>query len=131
MAFTGQFLLLFLLGHAAGNATFWAGRLNGYAAHLHALPALVWVFRVALIGLVSLHIWQGIALTLENRGAGGGGYAVTAQVPPGFSAVHSVEPLFRSTAYTRPSKSPMKTRPPATTGWARPEKVNGTRGGRG
>ena len=76
MAFTGAFLLLFLLGHAAGNATFWVGAINAYAAHLHALPPLVWVFRVVLLGLLSLHVWQGIALTLENRAAGGGGYAV-------------------------------------------------------
>ena len=78
MAFTGQFLLLFLLGHAAGNATFWVGAINSYAAHLHGLPPLVWVFRLVLLGVISLHIWQGIALTLENRAAGGGGYAVTA-----------------------------------------------------
>jgi succinate dehydrogenase / fumarate reductase cytochrome b subunit len=78
MAFTGVFLLLFLLGHAAGNATVWAGLLNAYAAHLHAVPPLVWVFRLVLLGLLSLHIWQGVALTLENRAAGGGGYAVTA-----------------------------------------------------
>ena len=31
-----------------------------------------------LLGVLSLHIWQGVALTLENRAAGGGGYAVTA-----------------------------------------------------
>jgi succinate dehydrogenase / fumarate reductase cytochrome b subunit len=78
MAFTGGFLLLFLLGHAAGNATLWIGLLNAYAAHLHAVPTLVWVFRLVLLGMLSLHIWQGIALTLENRAAGGGGYAVTA-----------------------------------------------------
>lgn len=78
MAFTGVFLLLFLLGHAAGNATLWVGAINSYAAHLHALPPLVWVFRLCLLALLSLHIWQGIALTLENRAAGGGGYAVAA-----------------------------------------------------
>lgn len=78
MAFTGQLLLVFLLGHAAGNATVWAGSLNSYAARLHALPPLVWAFRLGLLVLLSLHVWQGVALTLENRAAGGGGYAVTA-----------------------------------------------------
>jgi succinate dehydrogenase / fumarate reductase cytochrome b subunit len=77
MAGTGQFLLLFLLGHAAGNATLWAGAINSYAAHLHALPPLVWVFRTALLALVGLHAWQGVTLWLENRKAGGGAYAVT------------------------------------------------------
>ena len=78
MAFTGVFLLLFLLGHAAGNATVWVGLLNAYASHLHALPPVVWAFRFVLLSLLSLHIWQGVALSLENRAAGGGRYAVTA-----------------------------------------------------
>jgi succinate dehydrogenase / fumarate reductase cytochrome b subunit len=78
MAITGQFLVLFLVGHAAGNSTLWFGAINSYAAHLHAFPPLVWVFRVALLGIVGLHVWQGVALWLENRKAGGGAYAVTA-----------------------------------------------------
>jgi len=77
MAVTGKFLLLFLLGHAAGNATLWVGAINSYAAHLHTLPSLVRVVRLGLFVLLSLHVWQGIALTLENRAARGGGYAVT------------------------------------------------------
>jgi len=78
MAVSGQFLLLFLLGHAAGNGTFWVGGINSYAAHLHALPLLVWTFRLGLLVLLSLHAWQGITLSFENRAAKGGGYAVTA-----------------------------------------------------
>lgn len=78
MALSGQVLLLFLLGHAAGNATVWVGGINAYAAHLHALPPLVWTFRIVLLAGVFLHVWQGVALTLENRAAGGGGYAVSA-----------------------------------------------------
>ena len=78
MAITGKLLLLFLLAHALGNAALWAGALNSYAAHLHAFPSLVWVFRLVLLALLSLHVWQGSALTLENRVAKGGGYAVTA-----------------------------------------------------
>lgn len=77
MAATGQLLLLFLLAHAAGNSTLWAGLINAYAAHLHALPPLVWAFRAALLALLVLHVWQGVTLTLENRAARGGGYAVT------------------------------------------------------
>lgn len=76
MAFSGELLLLFLLAHAAGNATLWAGGLNSYAAHLHAFGPLVVLFRVVLLALLSLHVWQGIALTLENRAAKGGRYAV-------------------------------------------------------
>jgi succinate dehydrogenase / fumarate reductase cytochrome b subunit len=77
MAATGQLLLLFLLTHAAGNSTLWLGLINAYAAHLHALPSLVWAFRAALLGLLGLHVWQGITLTLENRAAKGGGCTVT------------------------------------------------------
>jgi succinate dehydrogenase / fumarate reductase cytochrome b subunit len=78
MALTGLFLLLFLLAHALGNATVWVGAINGYAEHLHSLPTLVWAFRLALLALVTLHVWQGVALTLENRAAKGGGYAIAA-----------------------------------------------------
>jgi succinate dehydrogenase / fumarate reductase cytochrome b subunit len=77
MAVTGQLLLIFLLVHAAGNSTLWAGLINAYAAHLHALPPAVWLFRAGLLALLALHVWQGITLTLENRAAKGGGYAVT------------------------------------------------------
>jgi succinate dehydrogenase / fumarate reductase cytochrome b subunit len=76
MAITGQFLILFLVGHAAGNSTLWFGAINSYAAHLHAFPPLVWVFRVVMVGLLGLHVWQGVTLWLENRKAGGGAYAV-------------------------------------------------------
>lgn len=77
MAVTGQLLLAFLLLHAVGNSTVWAGLLNAYAAHLHAVPPLVWVFRLGLYALLGLHVWQGVALSLENRAAKGGRYAVT------------------------------------------------------
>lgn len=76
MAATGQLLLLFLLMHIVGNSTLWVGLLNAYAAHLHALPPLVWLFRAALLTLLGLHVWQGITLTLENHAAKGPGYAV-------------------------------------------------------
>ena len=66
-----------VLVHAAGNSTLWVGLINAYAAHLHALPGVVWLFRAGLLALLALHIWQGVALTLENRAAKGGGYAVT------------------------------------------------------
>jgi succinate dehydrogenase / fumarate reductase cytochrome b subunit len=78
MAVTGLLLVLFLFGHAAGNATFWSGGINAYAARLHRLPALVWGVRLGLAALFALHVWLGVALTLENRAARGGAYAVGA-----------------------------------------------------
>lgn len=77
MALTGQLLLAFLLAHAVGNSTLWVGRINAYAAHLHAVPPAAWVFRAVMLALLGLHVWQGVALTLENRAAKGRAYAVT------------------------------------------------------
>lgn len=76
MALTGWFLLAFLLVHLLGNSTLWFGLLNAYAAHLHAWPPAVWLFRLALYAVLATHVWQGVTLTLENRSAKGGGYAI-------------------------------------------------------
>lgn len=75
MALSGQLLVLFLLMHVAGNSTFWLNLINAYAKHLHALPPAVWAFRLGLLVLLGLHVWQGITLTLENNAAKGGRYA--------------------------------------------------------
>ena len=50
MAITGLFLLLFLLGHMAGNLQFFAGpdTLNAYAAALRHNALLLWVMRGGL-----------------------------------------------------------------------------------
>jgi succinate dehydrogenase / fumarate reductase, cytochrome b subunit len=69
MAATGQLIFLFVIVHVLGNATIYFGLLNAYAAHLHALPPLVWSFRLGLIILFSFHIFYGIVLTLENNAA--------------------------------------------------------------
>jgi succinate dehydrogenase / fumarate reductase cytochrome b subunit len=77
MALTGIFLLNFLVVHAVGNSTIYAGLLNAYAQHLHVFPLAVWVFRAVFLAVVLLHAWQGVTLTLENRAAKPVGYAVT------------------------------------------------------
>jgi len=69
MAATGQLMVLFVILHVLGNATIYFHALNAYAAHLHALPPLVWSFRIGLIILFTFHIFYGIALTLENNAA--------------------------------------------------------------
>ena len=76
MAATGQLMVLFVILHVLGNATIYFGWLNAYAAHLHALPPLVWSFRLGLIILFSFHIFYGIALTLENNAAKPQSYVV-------------------------------------------------------
>jgi succinate dehydrogenase / fumarate reductase cytochrome b subunit len=69
MAATGQLIFLFVILHVLGNATIYFGWLNAYAAHLHALPPLIWSFRIGLIILFTFHIFYGIVLTLENNKA--------------------------------------------------------------
>ena len=79
MAVTGQLMILFALVHLIGNTTIFGwlhGGINSYAEHLHALPPLVWAFRLFMLAAVSIHIWFGIQLTLENSGGRPKQYAV-------------------------------------------------------
>lgn len=69
MAVTGQLMVLFVIGHVAGNSTIFFGKLNAYAAGLHALPVLVWLVRLAMLGAVCFHIFYAIQLKLENSDA--------------------------------------------------------------
>lgn len=66
MAVTGQMMVLFVFGHVVGNSTIYFNKLNAYAAGLHALPFLVWAVRLALLVVVSLHIYYAVVLKLEN-----------------------------------------------------------------
>jgi succinate dehydrogenase / fumarate reductase cytochrome b subunit len=69
MAATGQMMIIFIILHVAGNSTIFFGRLNAYAAGLHALPALLWAVRLALLPVIVLHLFYAIALKLENNRA--------------------------------------------------------------
>jgi succinate dehydrogenase / fumarate reductase cytochrome b subunit len=69
MAVTGQLLFLFIVLHVLGNSTIYFGKLNAYAAGLHALPALLWATRLGLLVLFPLHIYLAVVLTLENSAA--------------------------------------------------------------
>ncbi|WP_027371273.1 succinate dehydrogenase cytochrome b subunit [Desulfovermiculus halophilus] len=66
---SGIFLLLFIIGHMLGNTTiFWGpAGLNSYAHHVQSLGPLLWLERLIMLLLVSIHIYFGITLTLENR----------------------------------------------------------------
>lgn len=78
MAASGLLMVLFLVGHLLGNSTiYWGtGGINAYAEKLHALVPLVWGYRVVMLGLLGLHIFFGIKLSLENSAAKPQGYAV-------------------------------------------------------
>ncbi len=71
MAITGLMLFGFLIVHLLGNLSFFRGpeAINGYAATLHSLGALVWVARFMLLGIFVAHLSMAIKLTISNRAA--------------------------------------------------------------
>ena len=80
MAFTGIFLILFLIVHAGLNACIWAndgGEMFNKGAHFMGAN---WGPRLLEIGLFAgliLHIIQGLMLEFSNRGKKAIGYAVS------------------------------------------------------
>ena len=71
MAVTGTMLIAFICVHLLGNLSVFAGSaaINAYAQKLHSLGPMVWVFRLAMLGIFALHIVFGIQLTIENKAA--------------------------------------------------------------
>jgi succinate dehydrogenase / fumarate reductase cytochrome b subunit len=76
MAVTGVLMLCFIIIHVLGNSTIYFGWLNAYAEHLHALPPLVWAFRLVMLLVFAVHVYFGIVLSLENSAARPQAYAV-------------------------------------------------------
>lgn len=78
VAVTGLFMVLFVVMHLLGNSTIFAGPdgINAYAEKLHGLGPFVLVFRVFMAAMLVLHVIFAILLTLENRAANPGKYAV-------------------------------------------------------
>jgi len=79
MAFTGIFLILFLIVHAGLNACIWAndeGLMFNKAAHFMGSFVVPRVLEIGLFIGIFLHIIQGYMLTLENRSKRSVGYAV-------------------------------------------------------
>jgi succinate dehydrogenase / fumarate reductase cytochrome b subunit len=76
MAITGQGLIIFVIVHVLGNSSIYVGWLNAYAKNLHDLPALIWLFRVVMLIAITMHIYFGVVLKLENRSSRHKGYAV-------------------------------------------------------
>ena len=77
-AVTGLFMVLFVVTHLLGNSTIFAGPdgRNGYAEKLRGLGPFVWVFRIFMGVMLCLHVIFAVLLTLENRDANPGKYAV-------------------------------------------------------
>jgi succinate dehydrogenase / fumarate reductase cytochrome b subunit len=78
VAVTGLFMLLFVVTHLLGNSTIFAGPdgINAYAEKLRGLGPFVLVFRAFMAVMLVLHVIFAILLTLENRAANPGKYAV-------------------------------------------------------
>jgi succinate dehydrogenase / fumarate reductase cytochrome b subunit len=76
MAFSGAIIVGFVIGHFLGNLNIYLGpeALNGYAAKLHGLPALVWGTRVLLLFAFSAHIGSAYQLWRRNVAARGSRY---------------------------------------------------------
>ncbi len=69
MALSGVILILFVVGHMAGNLQIFLGwdALNTYAVKLRAIPALLWGVRLFMLAFALLHIIDGILLWVRNR----------------------------------------------------------------
>ena len=85
MAITGQMMLVFIIIHLLGNTTVYFHNLNAYAAALHAMPVIVWLFRLFMASMLCLHVYLGIVLTLENKKAKPLAYAVNTQLSATFA----------------------------------------------
>lgn len=73
MALTGVILIGFVVGHLVGNLQVFQApdHLNGYAAFLRGMGPFLWIARGVLLASVAIHVWAGVALSLENRAARG------------------------------------------------------------
>lgn len=88
MAVTGLLLVGFITMHLLGNLSVFAGPdgINAYAAKLHSLGALVWVFRLIMLVLFAVHITFGVKLSMENRAATPINYAIKKRETTTFSS---------------------------------------------
>ncbi len=77
LAVSGAALFAFIIGHLLGNLKIFLGpeSLNSYSAFLKNLGEVLWVARIGLLVMVTVHIWTATALTLENWAARPEAYA--------------------------------------------------------
>jgi succinate dehydrogenase / fumarate reductase, cytochrome b subunit len=77
MAVTGLVLVVFVIGHMAGNLQQFMGpaRMNAYAAFLKSTGELIWIARLTLLAATILHVLMAWQLTQIKRAARPVGYA--------------------------------------------------------
>ncbi len=92
MAVTGLILISFVIIHLLGNTSVFVGPdgINAYAAKLHSLGPVVWLFRLVMLAVFGLHILIGIQLTLENRAANPVAYAQKKTLRTSFAAENMI-----------------------------------------
>ncbi|HMD60880.1 MAG TPA: succinate dehydrogenase cytochrome b subunit [Opitutaceae bacterium] len=73
MAATGLVLIGFVTGHLVGNLQVFEDpdKINGYAHLLQSLGPALWAMRILLLACVTVHIWAGTVLAIEDRKARG------------------------------------------------------------
>jgi len=93
MAITGTLLLLFVIGHLAGNLQLFLGQevFNHYSAFLQGLGKLLWVVRIGLLTIFVLHIVTAFQLNRINRAARPVGYARQATLKASPASLYMVE----------------------------------------
>jgi succinate dehydrogenase / fumarate reductase, cytochrome b subunit len=76
MGITGFGLVGFTVIHMIGNLQIFIGQdmLNDYAKLLKSSSEVLWVFRIALLAMVVLHITAAVSLVIDNRKARGVSY---------------------------------------------------------
>ncbi|HKT34270.1 MAG TPA: succinate dehydrogenase cytochrome b subunit [Nitrospira sp.] len=78
IALSGLALAVFVVFHMLGNLQVFQGpeALNSYAAFLREMPMALWSARLALLGIVAVHIGLSVRLAIQNRRARPVGYAI-------------------------------------------------------
>jgi succinate dehydrogenase / fumarate reductase cytochrome b subunit len=92
MSCTGLLMIFFVIVHLLGNVSVFAGPsgINAWAAKLHRLMPILWLFRTAMFAICALHIYLGTLLTLENNASKPGPYAVRKTLRSTFSGRYMI-----------------------------------------
>lgn len=71
MALSGAALVLFVIGHLAGNLQIFGppDLINSYGEFLHSKPALLWGARLGMLAMIGIHVWSAISLSRANKAA--------------------------------------------------------------
>ena len=71
MAVSGSALFLFVVAHLLGNLQIFLGpeAINRYGHFLQANQEILWLARIGLLGVVVLHLWSAVKLSVENKAA--------------------------------------------------------------